>query len=185
MWGSNATIRKLANKVDSIKCRPAHLLPGTAHIAPLCKVYAFMSRLEDAMDKVQHKRPSSAQTLSAVPNADGTIRYTHVNGAVVDYNQRGFPMFEARHMHANVPNPEVWVEFTCYSAGEINRANIKNNLSTTPANYRWHHSHEFRRSADGKLEVKMQLVKQEIHDWARHAGGSAIGKQILGATVCH
>jgi hypothetical protein len=184
MWGSSSTIRKLGSKVDSIKCRPPQTHLGFAHIAPVCKFYSFMSRLDDAMDKVQHKTPVKAQTKSAVPNPDGTWTYVHNNGTVVNYNQRGFPVFEPQHMHSGIAKPEVWVEFTCHSAGEISRANVANGLGATPMNFTWHHSHHFERRSDGRLYIKMQLLKDEVHDWALHAGGSAIGRQILGKNAC-
>jgi hypothetical protein len=87
-------------------------------------------------------------------------------------------------MHSGIAKPEVWVEFTCHSAGEISRANVANGLGGTPMNFTWHHSHHFERRSDGKLYIKMQLLKDEVHDWALHAGGSAIGRQILGKNAC-
>jgi hypothetical protein len=195
MWGSNATIRKLASKVDSIKCRPGHTFAGhalvgtggIAHIAPVCKFYSFMSKLENAMDGVQHKTPVKEHTRASIRKPDGTWTYIHNNGTVVQYNERGFPLFEPQHMHpadAKVPNPEVWVEFTCESAKEISRANAANNIANEIADHTWHHSHEFEYRTDGRVYIKMQLLKDEVHDWAKHAGGSAIGRQILGKNAC-
>ncbi len=187
MWGSATAARKLASKVDLIKCRTgAGLRVGVLYIAAPCKFAQFIEKLDEAMDKVQHKTPVKADTdaLKTIPHADGSFTYFHKNGMIsVTYNQRGFPVFERHHMHPTIAKPEVWVTFTCDSAGEIRLANQAAGITQELPDYTWHHSHEFERQ-NGVLKIKMQLVADEVHDWALHAGGSALGRAILGKSAC-
>jgi filamentous hemagglutinin len=48
---------------------------------------------------------------------------------------------------------------------DTRKANIEAGLSETPEGYTWHHNE------DG---VTMQLVPTDLHDAARHTGGSAV-----------
>jgi hypothetical protein len=183
MWGSSASVRKLANEVDAIGCRPHFAWLGL--LTPKCDAGVFVDKLDDAMERVQKKRPRRDLAGPPVVHADGSVTYRHVNGTEVTFNSKGFPEFEPRHMHPTAPKAQVWVEFDCNSNLEIKRANELNGWGpSTPENWTWHHSHEFWRTPDDKIMISMLLVDEEIHDWARHAGGSAIGKQILGAALC-
>lgn len=68
---------------------------------------------------------------------------------------------------------------------QFREANAANGWTGDSAStgYTWHHSHELRRRG-GKVQIKMQLVVEDVHDWTKHAGGIAIGKQILGKSAC-
>jgi hypothetical protein len=182
MWGSSSALRKLGNKADAIKCRPRAMI-GVIY-ALKCDADVFMAKLDEAMKNVQHKRPVKEHTKSAKRNEDGSWTYTHNDGTVLNYNARGFPVFESRHLNQSLAQPQVWVEFTCHSRGEMDRANAALGLTKDPPDHTWHHSHEFERRSDGKVYILMQSVKKEVHKWGLHAGGSAIGRQILGASAC-
>lgn len=73
--------------------------------------------------------------------------------------------------------------FECIRDQEFAAANAMKDLAATPMGYVWHHSHEIE-DHDGIVKIKMQLVKEDVHEWAKHSGGIGIGKQILGAAAC-
>jgi hypothetical protein len=183
MWGSAHSIRQLASKMDDIACR---VRPGAA-VAPLaipCTTAQFFSRLNQAIDDVPKRTPRQdlARTIS---HADGSKTYVRTDGTEVFYNKKGFPEFEPQHMWPVPGQREVLVEFRCDRAWERSEANRLSQIPPpgAPDTYTWHHAHKFLR-VNGKVMVKMQLVRKTVHDWAQHTGGYGIGKTVVGAAAC-
>jgi hypothetical protein len=203
MWGSSSSLRKLAKKVDKIKCPgiAAAPAPGVIYASPIsCGAKKFFNKLDNAMGSVQRKKPRSDK-LDGPPieHPNGTVSYKAKNGPpvpagargqVVTYDKHGFPRFESHHL-MNVTPPqknEVWIDYLCHRRQEISDANAAADFARGDnhgGNYTWHHSTKFRKNrSTGRVQIKMQLVKKDVHDWARHAGGHSIGKQIVGAANC-
>lgn len=200
MVGSSSSLRKLANKLDKIKCPiGGSAAPHIIFAGPIkCSSKRFFGRFERAMNAVKRRSPG-ADKLSGEPikSASGTTYKAKsippvgrdAYGVTVTYNKRGFVMFEPRHMKRVTPpkRNEVYIDYLCHRVQEISDANFAAGFprGAHGVKYTWHHSHKFRTNqSTGRVQILMQLVNRDVHEFASHSGGHAIGKQIVGAANC-
>jgi hypothetical protein len=159
--------------------------PGAAILAlPLsCTAAQFFSRLEQAINDVTKRTPRQ-DLADTIPHSNGSTTYIRTDGLSVTYNKRGFPEFEPHHLWPNAGQAQVWIEFRCdrdWERTESNRRAFPE--GGVPDDHTWHHSHKFR-NRGGKVEILMQLVRNNVHGWAQHTGGYGVGKTVLGPGAC-
>jgi RHS repeat-associated protein len=117
-----------------------------------------------------------------IHHKDGSVTYCFKAGFRVKYDAKGYPDFEPHAMRRGGKPVKYKLTYTGTRDGDFRAANRKWKFPETPEDYTWHHVEDVRRTRSGTYQGTMILVKRDVHDAARHAGGVSVYQRKTGTT---
>lgn len=103
-----------------------------------------------------------------------------LKGFKIPVKKNGYPDF-SKYLYAGPGKSSVTIEMTGKYGDDFAEANRLAGHAKTPKGYTWHHTEVVKQNS-GKLYNKIELVKTDAHQAARHSGGAQLYRDLTGRT---
>ncbi|RZJ56890.1 MAG: hypothetical protein EOO55_04425, partial [Hymenobacter sp.] len=138
---------------------------------------------------VVHNAMCIAKKLKSLKTATGKVitnsKYrgklnpiAKAKGFRVPVKKNGYPDF-SKYLYKGTGKGSAVIEMTGKYDADFAKANRAAGHTATPAGYTWHHT-EVVTQRNGKIYNRMELVKTDAHQAARHSGGAQLYRGITG-----